>query len=152
MLSGGKAPEFALPGLAGTEIALGGMARSGSVLLAFFKISCPTCQYTFPFLERLSAGSQLKVLGISQDKAKSTAEFCREYGVSFPVALDDSSSGYPVSNAYKITHVPSLFLVEENAITEAFSGFSRPDLERLGHRFGAPVFLPGEKIPDFRPG
>ena len=153
MLSvGGAAPEFVLPTLSGTEASLGEMTRSGPVLLAFFKISCPTCQYTFPFLERLAAAPQLKMTGISQDNAKATAEFCRKYGVSFPVALDDAGAGYCVSNAYKITHVPSVFLVEGNSITEAFDGFSKCDLERLGKRFGVPAFRAGEKIPDFRPG
>ena len=153
MLSaGGRAPDFALPGLAGSELSLGEMTRSGPVLLAFFKISCPTCQYALPFLERLSTAPQLKVVGISQDNTKSTAEFAREYGLSFPVVLDDAGGGYRVSNAYKITHVPSLFLVEGNSITEAFSGFSRRDLERIGQRFDARVFLPSEKTPDFRPG
>ena len=60
MLSvGGKAPDFVLPTLSGIEVSLGEMTRSGPVLLAFFKISCPTCQYTFPFLERLAAAPQL---------------------------------------------------------------------------------------------
>jgi peroxiredoxin len=149
---GGEAPDFALPALSGGEISLGQLTRSAPVLLAFFKVSCPTCQYTFPFLERLAGSRQLQTTGISQDNPKATADFCREYALSFPIALDAAHSGYRVSNAYKITHVPTLFVIEGNTITEAFNGFSRRDLERLGQRFGAPVFRPGEKIPDFRPG
>ena len=151
LAAGDKAPDFVLPTLAGTEASLGEMTPSGPVLLAFFKTSCPTCQYTFPFLERLSAAKELRINGVSQDDANTTREFCHEFGLSFPMALDDPRN-YQVSNAYKITHVPSLFLVEGNAITEAFNGFSRADLERIGKRFGVSVFRPGEKTPDFRPG
>jgi peroxiredoxin len=153
MLSvGGQAPDFILPALSGGQLSLGELTRAGPVLLAFFKVSCPTCQYTFPFLERLAGAPELRTIGISQDNPNATAEFCREYGVSFPVALDDAKSGFRVSNAYRITHVPTLFLVEGNSITDAFDGFSRRDLEGLGHRFGASLCRPGEKIPDFRPG
>jgi peroxiredoxin len=153
MLSvGAKAPDFVLPTLSGEAVSLGEISRSKAVLLAFFKISCPTCQYTLPFLDRLREAPQLEVVGISQDDAKATAEFCRTYGLSFPVALDDARTEYRVSNAYKITHVPSLFLVEANSINHTFSGFSRRDLEDIGQRFGVPMFRPGERTPDFRPG
>jgi peroxiredoxin len=144
-------PDFSLPTLRGTTASLAEMMRSGPVLLAFFKTTCPTCQYTFPFVERLTAANDLQTLGISQDDRRATAEFCRAFGLSFAMALDDSGD-YKVSNAYKITHVPSLFLVEGDSITEAFSGFSRQDLDRIGQRFGVSVFRSGEKTPDFRPG
>jgi thiol-disulfide isomerase/thioredoxin len=45
------------------------------VLLAFFKITCPTCQLTFPFLQRLMDRGGPRVVGISQDDAAGTAEF-----------------------------------------------------------------------------
>ena len=151
LAAGDKAPDFVLPTLAGTDLSLQDITRSGPVLLAFFKASCPTCQYTFPFLERLTASKDLRVTGVSQDNAKTTADFCRAFRLSFSMALDDAKN-YRVSNAYKITHVPSLFLVEGDSVTEAFNGFSRADLERIGQRFGASVFRPGEKTPDFRPG
>ena len=153
MLSAGsRAPEFVLPTLSGETASLRQMAGSEPVLLAFLKISCPVCQYTFPFLERLSASKELRILGISQDGAAGTTEFCREFSVSFPMALDPQNENYAVSDAYRITHVPSLFLVEGTTITQAVSGFSRKDLTQLGERFGVALFQKGEKIPEFRPG
>ena len=150
---GDTAPHFSLPALSGEQMSLAELAVSGPVLLAFFKVSCPTCQYAFPFLERLATADRLRITGISQDDAKATAQFCNTYGISFPVALDHASARYPASNAYRISHVPSLFLVEGSKITHAFSGFSKFDLEQLGQRFGIlPLFRRGEKIPEFRPG
>ena len=149
---GDKAPDFVLPQLLGDDVVLAEIARTGPVLIAFFKGSCPVCQYTFPFLERLTAAEGLKVIGISQDDRKATEAFRSDYALSFPLALDSARPKYPVSNAYKISHVPSLFLIESGEITHAVSGFSRGDLEAIGRRFGMAIFRPGEKTPDFRPG
>ena len=62
---------------------------AGPVVLAFFKVSCPTCQYAFPFLERLHRGIRLdkravKLVGVSQNTARETAAFTKQFGVTFP--------------------------------------------------------------------
>jgi peroxiredoxin len=146
------APEFTLPGLDGGTISLDCGSRL-PVLLAFYKVTCPVCQYAFPFIDRIASSAKgLRVAGISQDDAKATAAFCRAYDLHFPMALDSTKAGYPVSNAYRITHVPSIFLVENGEITMSVSGFSRADLEQIGARFNAPPFRKGENIPEFRPG
>ena len=112
----------------------------------------PTCQFTFPFLQRL-ANSGLKVVGVSQDGVAATDAFRERFGLHFPLWLDAATSGYPASNAYKITHVPSLFLVNPDGIVEhAVEGFSREDLETIGARFGSVPFAASEAIPAFRPG
>ena len=145
MLSAGDtAPEFRL-----ADTNLNVLLANGPVLLAFFKISCPVCQYTFPYLERMSG--RVPVVGISQDDPESTDEFRRAFRLTFPIALDDEA--YSVSNAYRLTHVPSLFLVEpERNISVSVSGFSKHELETIGQRFGVSPFREGERIPPFRPG
>jgi len=123
------------------------------VLVAFFKISCPVCQYTFPFLERLHQGAKgIRILGISQDDAESTREFNQELGITLPMRLEQR--GFQVSNAFRIDHVPSMFLVSGNSIAEAETGFSKAFLERMAELAGLeePLFLPGERIPAYRPG
>ena len=64
----------------------------GPVVLAFFKVSCPTCQYAFPFLERLEQAyghKGVRIIGVSQNDPKETAAFTKEFGVTFPVLLDE---------------------------------------------------------------
>ena len=42
----------------------------GPVLAIFFKVSCPVCQYAFPYFERMYktyGGKQLTIVGISQN-------------------------------------------------------------------------------------
>jgi peroxiredoxin len=131
------------------------------VLPAFFKISCPVCQYTFPFLERLAKrakGKGLQVIGVSQDDARSTGLFCKEYGVTFPVALDDTSK-YPASNAYGLTSVPTLFLIAENGdIEKTVGGWSKADMDAMDNGFSdsrnatRPLFGRDEEIAEFRAG
>ena len=94
--------------------------------MAFFKVSCPVCQLIFPYLERLSAGSGLQVIGISQDDAADTQAFMRRFGLTLPMLLDRSEDGYRASNAYGISSVPSLFLVEQDGrISKEVAGFSK---------------------------
>ncbi|MGD0199720.1 MAG: TlpA disulfide reductase family protein [Bryobacteraceae bacterium] len=156
--AGARAPEFQLQNLDGASQSLSGLLARGPVLLAFFKVECPVCQYTFPFLERIhqGAGGQqggVQILGVSQDKAGATREFGREFGVSFPILLDDAAGGYHVSNAFGIDTVPSLFLLEpDGSVSLSGAGFSKADLEALGRRAGAAPFRPEEPVPEMRPG
>ncbi len=74
---GSRAPEFRLELLSGGAATLTDILTGGPVLLAFFKISCPVCQLTFPFLERIHAAGAVRIFGISQDDAEETREFNR---------------------------------------------------------------------------
>jgi len=151
--AGAAAPALDLKDTAGNRQTLAHLLANGPVLLAFFKIGCPVCQMTAPFLSRLAHSGRVQVFGVSQDDASATQEFNRRFGVTFPVLLDESRAGYPVSNGFGISSVPSIFLVEpDGVISTAFSGFSKADLEALGSRMGAPPFHEGEKVPAFRAG
>ena len=158
---GDIAPGFALKSLDGKESALAKLLEKGPVVVAFFKISCPVCQFTFPYLQRLAeryAGDTATVIGISQDDTRGTMEFNREYGVTFLVLLDDP--GYPVSNAYGLSMVPTIFLIDtEGRVKVSSIGFDKGDLEKiaaeLSHRrkiAAAPLFRPDELVPAQKPG
>ena len=85
---GSKAPDFELPDRDGAPHSLSDALRKGPVLLTFFKISCPTCQYGVPFISRLAApleGKPATVWGISQDSPENTAGFNR---VGSPESLE----------------------------------------------------------------
>src|SRR5438445_8825792 len=127
--AGEQAPLFDLDDMEGKRRSLSEFLSRGATLLVFFKVSCPVCQFTLPFLERIAGTSGLQVVGISQDDREATREFLDEFGITFPTLLDTAKSGYPVSNSYEITHVPSLFLIEpDGRISKSVSGFSKRDL------------------------
>ena len=156
------APDFTLSTVDGKQVSLHDALAQGPVVLAFFKISCPVCQYAFPFYERLyraHRGENVTVLGISQNDARDTKSFMREFGVTFPVALDDPAR-YAVSNAYGLTNVPTVFYVAPSGEIEVSAvGWSKPDLETIHRKLAehreqtaAPLWRKGEEIADFRAG
>ncbi|MGE5570015.1 MAG: peroxiredoxin family protein [Rhodospirillales bacterium] len=150
---GAQAPDFKLEDLNGQPQSLKEMLARGPVLLAFYKASCPVCQMTFPYLERLyQAGKTgLQFVAISQDNAATARRFNTEYGITFPTLIDDKA--YTASNAYGLDTVPSLFLVEpDGTVSMSWTGFSKKDLEALGRRLSAAPFREGERVPDYRPG
>jgi len=152
---GERAPEFSLRGLDGKDHALGEILSRGPALLAFFKTTCPVCQLAFPFLDRLhrKAGASAQFIAISQDNATDTREFLAEFGVSFPALLDEDRKNYPASNAFRISHVPSMFLVEQDgAVSWASNGFSRIELADLGGRLGTETFTAADNVPEWKAG
>jgi peroxiredoxin len=159
---GAKAPAFELKTLDGKQFLLADALSRGPVVLAFFKVSCPTCQYAFPFLERLHKAygqNDVTLVGVSQNEAKETSAFNKEFGVSFPVLLDQTGN-YPVSNAYGLTNVPTVFWIAQDGEIELSSvGWVKADFEQLnrmmaaaGKAVPAAVFQPGEDVRDFRAG
>ena len=62
--------------------------------------------------------------------------------------FDREEEGYPASNAFGITHVPSLFLVEpDGTISIASEGFVKADLESIAQRAALPIFRADESVP-----
>jgi peroxiredoxin len=149
---GARAPEFRLSRLDGGETTLAEIAAHGPALLVFFKVTCPVCQFTLPFLERIHAGA-LPIFGISQNDAERTREFNREFGVTFPVLLDTEESGFPVSNAFGISSVPTMFLVEsDGTISQVMEGWRKTEIEWLGGKAGVQPFRPSDYVPEWKAG
>lgn len=160
--TGTTAPDFDLKTLDGKPFSLSAELARGPVVLAFFKVSCPTCQYALPFLERLyqAYGSKgVTLVGVSQNNAKDTAAFNKQFGVTFPVLLDDTNT-YPVSNAYGLSNVPTIFWIAQDGEIEVSSvGWVKADFNEINRRMAgigkippAVVFKPGEDVRDFRAG
>jgi len=158
--AGHRAPDFKLArlqdGTAGGAAHLAELLADGPVLLAFFKSTCPVCQMTLPYLERIHRGrapGSLAVYGISQDDAETTQEFDAQFGISFPMLLDTEESGYPASNAYGIGHVPSMVLVErDGSIAWSLEGFVKREFVAVAAQAGVHPFAPDEDVPEWRAG
>jgi peroxiredoxin len=161
VLAGHKASPFSLAGIDGKRYSLQEALQRGPVVVAFYKISCPVCQYAFPFVERLHqayGNERVSIWGLSQDNARDTKDFIEEYGLTFPSLLDEKN--YPVSNAYGLTNVPTVFLIApDGQVKVSSNGFSKNDLETISAELArhlkkspAPVFLPDEIVPDYKPG
>jgi peroxiredoxin len=158
---GASAPDFRLPLVGGGEFSLKQMLAKGPVVLAFFKISCPVCQYSLPYFDRLAQALKNKgvsVVAISQDDEENTIRFMRTYGIGLPTARDNEH-GYAVSAAYGLTNVPTFFEIAGNGkIVASIVGWSKAEIEEIYARYldhgaaGLSLFKPGEQVADFRAG
>ncbi len=162
LTAGAQAPDFKLPMIDGHEFSLSQALKKGPVVLAFFKVSCPVCQYAFPYFERMyQANRDAKVtfVGVSQDDVKKTDAFLKQFGVTFPVALDNPKN-YAVSNAYGLTNVPTLFYIGASGEIEISSvSWAKADVEVVNQKLAAlrrqappTLWHQGEEVRDFRPG
>lgn len=162
LTAGTKAPDFSLPAVDGSKFSLQDALQRGPVVAAFFKVSCPVCQYAFPYFERLHkayGGQKVTIVGVSQDNQRDTAAFLKEYGVTFRTLLDDPN-GYAVSNAYGLTNVPTWFLIGQDGTIEISSvGWVKQEVEDVGRKLALaqqtpprPLFQAGEEVSDFRAG
>jgi peroxiredoxin len=158
---GTTAPDFFLPSLEGSTFSLKDALQQTPVVVIFFKISCPVCQYSFPFFERLhkAYGERIAIVGISQDDKANTGAFLKEYGVTFPTLFDDPAK-YAASNGYGLTNVPTWFYIApDGAIKMSSVGWVRADVEELNRRLAdanktavSRLFLPQDDVRDYRPG
>ena len=162
LTAGKSAPDFSLPTTDGQTFDLKTALAKGPVVLAFFKVSCPTCQYAFPFLERLFQAYKnqgVTLVGVSQNEAADTKAFAKEFGIHFPILLDDTKT-YSVSNAYGLTNVPTLFWIGQDGEIEVASvGWVKKDFEEINGKLAegnkvaaAAIFQRGEEVRDYKAG
>jgi peroxiredoxin len=161
LIAGANAPEFTLVRL-GSQDRIS-VQKDNSAVLVFFKIECPVCQYALPYFDRLyqqvaKQNPQLKFIGVSQNDAKGTAGFVEQFGLTFPIGLDEAPR-YTVSNAFGLTNVPTFFLVSNGVVEMSSVSWMKDDVMELHHRLTQesattvpPLFSIGEDVAAFKAG
>ena len=158
------APDFTLPTLEGHQVSLSqaAAARAGGA---------GVLQGELPGMPVRLSSLRAHVPGQSRTRTSpcwasrktirpKTADFRHEYGVNFPIAIDDDANHYAVSSAYGLTNVPTLFYIAPDGEIEVSSvGWSKRDVDEVNaklatHRNQKPIVLwrAGESIQDFRAG
>lgn len=162
LIPGAAAPDFQLQAADGVVHSFRQALARGDSLLVFFKSSCPTCQLSFPYFERLyrelKGDERIRFFGVSQDDAGETSRFVLEHGLSFPILIDPHP--YPVSSAYGVEFVPTLFWVNRESIIDwSDFGFRKSTLKKIAGSIARvmqrePLIIVGENdgLPEFRPG
>ncbi len=154
---GSIAPDFTLSDREGETFSLADSLSDGPTMVTFYKVSCPTCQYGLPFLERLSrlaAEAGATSVAVCQDDPSDADRFEVEFGYETRALFDTLEAGFPASNAYGLTNVPTLFLVgQDGRIHHTMVSWSKSDIEEIAGKLGVPApFQPGESVLPFRPG
>ena len=154
---GTDAPDFRLLDADGEEFHLRGQLGAGPVVLTFFKTSCPTCQYGLPYLDRLVSaleGTTAESIAVCQDAPGDAERFKLEFDFKTRVVFDTEDAGFPVSNAYGLTNVPTVFLIQRHGdIAHTGVGWSKSDVEEIAAKLGVSTpFRPEEVVLPFKPG
>lgn len=149
--SGAKAPSFELEDLHGKRRSLGQIARGDLALLVFYHRACPTCQFSMPFvgaMARAIKSPHAQIWGVSQDEEDESASFARDKVLAMPILIDPAP--FHVSDAYGLTNVPTLFLVDGSGrIVKNCVGFSKADFSEIA---AAMAKRAGTKTPDLFAG
>jgi peroxiredoxin len=126
--------DIFLTDLSGRPVGTGDARRKGAMLvLVFFKTTCPTCQFTLPYLQKLAdiykESGKVTVLGVSQDDADTTRAFAEKFGIKFPLMMD---SDLYHSMVYGLSSVPTLFFADnQGIILRKVVGFNRAALNDI---------------------
>lgn len=129
----------------------------GPAVLLVYKVTCPTCQMSAPPAERLFQAFPDRFVAVAQDPPDRIEDFNRDYGTTFDSVPD--AEPYPVSDAYGIRTVPTLFLINEGRAEDVVESWDREGWNRVAARLaeltgdGAEaVSEEGDGLPPFRPG
>jgi peroxiredoxin len=117
------AADFTAARLDGTQARLGDL-RGKVVFLNFWATWCPPCQDEMPSMEALYQqfrGKDLEFLAVDiQEDKDEVAAFMKEYGLTFPAALDSTGR---ISDQYGIRGIPATFIIDrEGGVIAAVVG------------------------------
>lgn len=110
---GNIAPDFTLETLAGDVVTLSDY-RGERVILNFWATWCPPCRAEMPDMQQFYETEDVVILGVNltgtQNEAKDVPGFIDEFGITFPVLLDDELD---VSMLYQIQPIPTTYMINE---------------------------------------
>jgi hypothetical protein len=126
--------------------------------LFFYKVTCPTCRLAASRMRAFEDAFPGRMIGIGQDPEEDLVGFTREHAMEIR-SIEDAPP-YPLSDAYAVVSVPTLFLVgEDGRLLESVGAWDRTGFNRVAGRIAEltdaePVEIssPGDGLPDFKPG
>lgn len=135
--------------------------RGGETLYAVFKTTCPVCELTWPYLERIrkiAEGGSFSIVAMTQDDPAKTKAFAARLHTKLETLYDREP--WPASDALGVENVPTLFRVgADGVIAETIVGFDRAGMEGLARRAAAAsgrpatgLFTASDHAPAFKPG
>ena len=158
--AGDAVEDFTLASVDGDLCSSADARKDGLLLFAFWKKTCGTCQYSFPYLQRfqvLYGGEKFRIWGVAQENAEDTLEFRRRFGATFTQLVDEDLA---VTERYGLVSVPTLYLVDhsdrilqasQGFDTDSFNRMARAAAERTGEPY-SPIVRPEDSAPAHKPG
>lgn len=116
---GNLAPDFELKTLDGSSIRLSSL-KGKKVILNFWATWCPPCRSEMPDIEKFYVDQKdkgLEVLAVNLTNAEKNradvAPFLKNFGITFPVVLDEKGS---VGELYNINPIPASFVIDTQGV------------------------------------
>ena len=112
------APDFELQTTTGETVKLSEL-RGQAVLVNLWATWCPPCRAEMPTIEKVYneyKDQDFIVLAVNmtyQDTYSNIAPFIDEYGLTFPILLDETNT---VGSAYQLRSLPSSFFIDRNGL------------------------------------
>ncbi len=112
-LAGYSPPDFTLPTLDGSSIALSDL-KGKVVLINFWATWCSPCREEMPSLERLYRHfkyEKFALLAVDiMEHPEKVKKFAREYNLSFPILLDRTGD---ISAKYAANALPTTYIIDK---------------------------------------
>lgn len=111
---GELAPDFQLKTLNGETVSLSDY-RGKPVFINFWATWCPPCRAEMPDMQELYEKKDIEILAVNltstEPSQEDVSKFVEDYGLTFPIVLDENSS---VSETYEVYAYPTSYLVDSN--------------------------------------
>ncbi|MFF5993495.1 TlpA disulfide reductase family protein [Lysinibacillus sp. KU-BSD001] len=116
---GDTPPQFKLETLNGEPLSLQDV-KGKKVILNFWATWCDPCREEMPVFEAYDAKHEdVIVLAVNitkkDVKVEKIAQFVDDYGLTFPILLDETDD---VSKAYEVITIPSTYFLDEEGIIQ----------------------------------
>ncbi|HJV31300.1 MAG TPA: TlpA disulfide reductase family protein [Bacillales bacterium] len=115
--AGAKAPDFELKTLTGETVKLSSL-KGKKVMLNFWATWCPPCKAEMPDLEKLykQKDNDLVILAVNIDPQLDVKGFAKEFGITFPILLDEDDS---VNERYQIISIPTTYFIDRDGVIQS---------------------------------
>jgi cytochrome c biogenesis protein CcmG/thiol:disulfide interchange protein DsbE len=93
--------------------------RGKAVLVNFWTSWCPPCRLEMPAIEKTYRSYKdigFVVIGLNltaQDSEQAAADFAKEIGLTFPIALDRDNA---IGNLYRVNALPTSYFIDRNGV------------------------------------
>ncbi|RKD25003.1 cytochrome C biogenesis protein [Ammoniphilus oxalaticus] len=121
LAQGYLAPDFELETIDGNKVKLSDY-RGKKVLLNMWASWCPPCRAEIPDMQQFyeqNVDQNVVVLGVNLTSAERQPEriprFIEEFGMTFPIVLDEQSN---VSDRYQVSSIPTSFILDSQGVIQ----------------------------------
>jgi len=128
-----RAPDFTLPTVTGETMELS-KYRGKAVLLAFWNMTCPTCQKKMPLLQKAFEREDTNKVAIvtvhGPGREAAIKSYCLSQGLTLPVLLDSQGDA---GLSYGVMQLPATFLLDQSGVIRSIDPEfeTQDELDRL---------------------